>query len=259
MCASQQRKCRSALSTAVVTALALAASAALPGSAAAADGGSAAPLRAGNADALAKALSNPIAALISVPFQFNYDTGYGADGDRWTLNVQPVVPITLSEDWNVISRTILPVQTQTGVVAVASDPTQSGIGDVIQSFFFSPKAPTAGGWVWGAGPVLMLPTASDDALGTEKWSAGPTAVALRQTAGGWTYGALANHLWSFAGDGDRADVNATFLQPFVSKALGRGRTVSANLESTYAWNGGGWTPSARRSARKATRRRRRST
>ncbi len=192
-----------------------------------------------DADALAKALSNPVAALISVPFQLNYDSGYGAggDGERWSLNMQPVVPISLNADWNVISRTILPVIHQSDVVGNGSD---SGIGDVTQSLFFSPKKPTASGWIWGVGPAFLLPTASEDVLGTEQWAIGPTAVVLKQTAAGWTYGALVNYLVSVAGDDDRADINSMFLQPFLSKGLGKGRTVTVNLESTYDFEGDAW-------------------
>jgi hypothetical protein len=183
-------------------------------------------------DALAKALSNPVASLISVPFQLNYDTGYAAGGYRWTLNVQPVIPRSISEDWNVISRTILPVIHQHDVVDNGS---QSGVGDTVQSLFFSPKKPTASGWIWGIGPAFMLPTATENVLGSEKWSIGPTAVLLRQTASGWTYGALVNHLWSVAGNGNRGNVDATFMQPFLAKGIGKGRTFTVNFESTYDW------------------------
>jgi len=189
-------------------------------------------------DVLAKQLSNPVAALISVPLQLNYDTGYANDGDKWTLNVQPVVPVDMSRDWNLISRTIVPVIRQTKVV---NNSTQTGLGDTVQSLFFSPKAPTASGWIWGAGPVFLLPTATKDELGAEKWGLGPTAVALKQTSDGWTYGALANHIWSVAGDDARADVNATFLQPFLSKGIGQGRTLTVNTESTYDWERKQWT------------------
>ncbi|HMN43345.1 MAG TPA: hypothetical protein PKE27_02160 [Povalibacter sp.] len=191
-----------------------------------------------DADALAKQLSNPVAALISVPLQLNYDTGYANDGEKWLLNVQPVIPISLNDDWNLISRTILPIVDQHDVVNAGS---QSGIGDITQSLFFSPKKPTASGWIWGVGPAFLLPTATDDLLGTEKWGLGPTAVALKQTQTGWTYGALVNHIWSVAGDDDRADVNSTFLQPFLSKGLGQGRTATINLESSYDWDRGQWT------------------
>ena len=197
------------------------------------------PEPASDADQLAKQLSNPVAALISVPLQLNWDTGYGAggDGERWQLNIQPVAPFHLNEDWNVISRTILPVIDQEDVVPGESD---SGIGDITQSLFFSPKKPTSSGWIWGVGPAFLLPTASDDALGAEQWAIGPTAVALKQTESGWTYGALTNYLVSVAGDEDRDDVNALFLQPFLSKALGRGQTVTLNFESTYDFEGDAW-------------------
>jgi hypothetical protein len=192
-----------------------------------------------DADALAKALSNPVSALISAPFQLNYDEGYAAgEGERWTLNIQPVVPIGISDDWNLISRTITPLIAQDGVIG---DGSQSGLGDIVQSVFFSPKEPTGSGWIWGAGPVFMLPTATDDVLGAEQWGIGPTAVTLKQTDSGWTYGALVNHIVSVAGDDARADVNATFLQPFVAKSLGNGRTANVNFESTYDWEASQWT------------------
>lgn len=192
-----------------------------------------------DADAMAKQLSNPVAALISVPFQFNYDDGYGAggDGERFSLNIQPVAPFSINEDWNVISRTILPVIDQEDVIG---DSSQFGLGDTTQSFFFSPKKPTASGWIWGVGPAFLLPTATESELGTEQWAIGPTAVVLKQTADGWTYGALVNYLVSVAGDNDRADVNSMFLQPFVSKAIGQGRTITANFESTYDFEGDAW-------------------
>jgi hypothetical protein len=194
-----------------------------------------------NADELAKKISNPVSSLISVPMQLNWDTDIGpsGDGERYTLNVQPVIPVSISADWNLISRTIVPLIDQSDIFAGAGS--QSGLGDVLQSIFFSPKAPTARGLIWGAGPVLLLPTASDDLLGTEKWGIGPTAVVLTQTPGGLTYGALVNHVESVAGDDDRVDVSRTFLQPFLAQALGRGRTVTFNFESTYDWEEEQWT------------------
>lgn len=194
-----------------------------------------------NADELAMKLSNPVSSLINLPMQLNWDTDIGpaGDGERYTLNIQPVIPVSISADWNLISRTIVPLVDQSDVFAGAGS--QSGLGDVLQSLFFSPKAPTAGGVIWGAGPALLLPTASDDLLGSEKWGIGPTAVVLTQTPGGLTYGALANHVESVAGDDDRADISRTFLQPFVAKALGRGRTVTFNFESSYDWDQEQWT------------------
>ncbi len=188
---------------------------------------------------LAKRLANPIAALISVPFQFNYDSDIGPadDGERATVNIQPVIPVTLNEDWNIISRTIVPIIWQDDILPDAGS--QFGIGDVLQSFFFSPSTPTAGGIIWGVGPVFRLPTATDDLLGAEKWGLGPSAIALRQ-AGGWTYGALFNHVWSVAGDDDRADINATFLQPFVSFTNDDAWTFSLQTETVYDWDSEEW-------------------
>ncbi len=188
---------------------------------------------------LAEKLSNPVADLISVPIQGNWDTGIGpADADRTTINVQPVIPFSLNPDWNAISRTIVPIIDAESPVAGGED--ESGLGDVLQSFFFSPKAPTESGWIWGIGPAFLLPTASEDALGSEKWAAGPTLVVLKQEKG-WTYGALANHLWSYAGEDDRADVNATFVQPFLSFTTKTHTTLTLNTESTYDWTQNQWT------------------
>jgi len=187
---------------------------------------------------IARKLNNPISDLISVPFQLNYDDNIGPTdkGSRWLLNIQPVIPVALNEDWNVISRTILPL-IQLNDVPPGAD--TNGVGDVFQSFFLSPRTPTASGWIWGVGPALLLKTASDDLLGAGKWAAGPTAVVLKQNSG-WTYGALTNHVWSFAGDGDRADVNSTFIQPFLAYTTPRFTTVTLNTESTYDWNAEQW-------------------
>lgn len=201
---------------------------------------------------LAKKLSNPIAALVSVPFQLNYDEKIGSaeNGKKWLLNIQPVVPVELNKDWNVISRTILPVVSQKDVIPGAGD--QSGIGDVVQSFFFSPKAPTADGWILGAGPVFLLPTGSEDELSARKWGAGPTAVALKQGSG-WTYGVLFNHVWSFAGESERADVSSTFLQPFLSYTTPTAWTYGINTESTYDWKNKQWSVPINLTASKVTK------
>jgi hypothetical protein len=187
---------------------------------------------------LAKKLSNPIASLISVPFQFNYDSGYGPDdGEKAYVNVQPVIPIALNDDWNLISRTILPIVWQDDIAGPSGD--QFGLGDITQSLFFSPKAPTESGIIWGVGPVFLFPTATDDFLGGEKWGAGPTAVALKQFDG-WTVGMLANHIWSFAGDEARSDISSTFLQPFVSYTTKDAWTFTLNTESSYNWEAETW-------------------
>ncbi len=185
---------------------------------------------------LAKAALNPVAAMISLPIQYNYDEKIGLQeaGRKNYLNVMPVIPFSIGQDWNLISRTIVPlIDVDGGAVS------QSGVGDITQSFFFSPKAPTAGGWTWGAGPVLLLPTASNKALGADKWGLGPTAVLLKQEHG-WTYGALANHIWSVGGSGS-SDISATFLQPFLQYTTKGLTTYGVNTESIYDWEAKVWT------------------
>lgn len=187
---------------------------------------------------LAKQLSNPVASLISVPLQYNLDKELGAldDGSRTTINLQPVVPFSLNDDWNLISRTIIPYISQDDVTGPSQS--QSGVGDVVQSFFLSPKAPTDGGWIWGAGPVIYLPLGSDN-FSANQWGLGVTGVALRQQ-NGWTYGALANHIWGIDPDvGDDA-ISSTFIQPFVSYTTPTAWTFALNTESTYDWNTEEW-------------------
>lgn len=197
----------------------------------------AAAVQSKEADA-AKALANPLAALISVPLQYNYDkwggTNDGASVSR--LNIQPVIPISLNDDWNLISRTIIPLVDQQDFPNAARN--ESGLGDITASLFFSPKAPTADGWIWGVGPVFLLPTATQDVLGAQKWGLGPTGVALTQT-GPWTVGMLANHIWGGAGSGPN-NVNATFLQPFLSYTTQTHTTLSMNTESSYDWEAKQW-------------------
>ena len=188
---------------------------------------------------LAKQLANPLASLISVPFQSNFDFDVGSDdGFRYTLNVQPVVPVGLSERWNLISRTIVPVVYQAGVLPGMGD--QFGLGDTVQSIFFSRgNHRTAGGLIWGVGPVLLLPTATDDPLGADQWGAGPTGVIVKQQ-GPWTYGLLANHIVSVTGDDDRPDVESTFFQPFLSRTNGS-VTYTVNFEGTFDHEADEWT------------------
>lgn len=187
---------------------------------------------------LAQKLSNPVASLISVPLQFNYDCCIGpSEGARYTLNVQPVVPISLTHDWNLIVRTIVPIIEQNRT-APEVDSTW-GLGDTLQSFFFSPKAPI-GGWIFAIGPAVLWPTGSNG-LSSNKWGAGPTALALRQEHG-WTYGVLTNQIWSFADAGDARgpEVSQTFVQPFLSWTSPTATTVTINSESTYDWKAQEW-------------------
>jgi hypothetical protein len=156
---------------------------------------------------------------------------------KYTVNIQPVIPFSLTHHWNLITRTITPV-------IYAESPVEGGdssygLGDVLQSFFLSPKAPVYD-WILGGGPVFLYPTATDNALGGQKWAAGPTVVLLQQKSG-WTYGVLANKLWSFAGSGHRSNVNTAFLQPFLSYTTSTHTTFGINTESTYDWMSEQWT------------------
>ncbi len=188
--------------------------------------------QADDSQALAKQLANPVASLISVPFQSNFDFGMGEDekGFRYTLNFQPVIPIKINKDWNLISRTILPIIGQSDVVGTSS---QFGLGDVVQSFFFSPNK--AEPFVWGAGPVVLIPTGTNQYLGSQKFGLGFTGLILKQT-GQWTVGSLMNHIWSVAGKESRADVSLTYFQPFLSYTTKTAWTVNLNTEMTYDWN-----------------------
>jgi hypothetical protein len=188
---------------------------------------------------LARQLANPVASLISVPFQFNYDQRIGPreEVQRATLNIQPVVPIKLSSDWNLISRTILPVVNFQGSAGPGSG--QPNFGDTLQSLFLSPARPGPKGVIWGVGPVALVPTATAQLSGLQQWGLGPTGVALVQR-GPWTVGALANHLWSVANNGSKANLNATFLQPFVSYTTRNAWTISLNTESSYDWVADRW-------------------
>jgi hypothetical protein len=181
---------------------------------------------------LAQELTNPIASLYTLPIQFNYDRGLGPGGDGTLrqINLQPLIPITLNDDWSLISRTIIPLVDQEGVTGIGKS--ESGMGDILESLFFSPNKPTRCGWIWGAGPAISIPTATNDALGIDSWAFGPTAVALK-TTGQWTVGALVNHLWATGGD---SNYNATYLEPWVSYVLPTNTTVSMSVESNYDWN-----------------------
>ena len=193
-----------------------------------------------NSDALRKAAQNPVANLISVPVQNNNNFGI-SPGSRIQdiLNIQPVIPIRVSENWNLINRIITPIIYQ----PISNEPVNQGaygFGDLNPSFFFSPSKLHK--LIWGVGPTFVLPTATSPVLGQGKWSAGPTAVVLSQP-GRWTLGALVNNVWSFGGQSDRADVNQMLFQYFINYNLKKGYyitwqpTITANWEAN---NGNRW-------------------
>lgn len=171
----------------------------------------------GGDEALVKAAQNPVANLISIPFQNNFYFNAGAKEDTtiYVLNVQPVIPLELNDDWNLITRTIVPIINQPSLAPGMSS--ETGIGDIQETLFFSPSKP-AGGIIWGAGPAIVFDTASDELLGSGKYSAGPSVVVLRMD-GDWVYGMLAQQVWSFAGDSDRRSVSQALFQPFVNYNL----------------------------------------
>ncbi len=189
---------------------------------------------------LTKKSLNPVADLISLPLQYNQDYGIGTGSTnamKTYLNIQPVVPVHITKDWNIIIRTILPLIDMESPALGVSE--ASGIGDITQSFFFAPKA-LVHGWITGVGPVFYYPTASHESLGTGKWGIGPTFVVLKQEYG-FTYGMLANHISSFAGSGGRPEMSSTFLQPFFGYSTKTYTTFMVNTESTYDWKTSQWT------------------
>ena len=187
---------------------------------------------------LAKAAQNPVGDLISLPFQNNMNFDFGpADRTQNVLNVQPVWPFGLNENWNFITRTIVPVISQP---APGSERT-NGLGDLNFTGFISPKQP--GKIIWGVGPTLVFPTATDEVLGSEKWDAGPSVVVLTMR-GQWVIGALVSNVWSFAGDDDRADVNSFITQYFVNYNLPDGWYLTSAPIITANWEAEGgeqWT------------------
>ncbi|WP_193140842.1 transporter [Meridianimarinicoccus sp. MJW13] len=182
---------------------------------------------------LAQELANPLAAIISVPFQLNHDDNLGLanDGNRTTLNLQPIVPFALDNGANIITRTIIPYIWQEDVIPGTS---QSGFGDVLAKAWYSRTTKT--NLTWGIGPVVRFPTFSD--VSSETWAAGVTGIALQQK-GPWTYGVLANHLRDLEDD-PKVPTNATFVQPFVAYSTEDAWTYSLQSESTYDWEADSW-------------------
>ena len=186
-----------------------------------------------DAGELAKKLSNPVARTSST-FRFKA-TSSGGRPEQRRIPLHLELPARHSsfdhQKLNVVVRTIVPVIQQDDMIGHTS---QGGLGDITQSFFLSPKNPGWHDWVSGIGPVFLYPSATDDLLGSGKVGAGPTVVLLKQEHG-WTYGILANQIWSFAGEGSRPDVSAMFLQPFLAFTTKKHTTFSLNTESTYDW------------------------
>lgn len=163
---------------------------------------------------LARAAQNPVASLISVPFQNNTNFNVGPyEETQNILNIQPVIPFDFSEDWNLITRTIVPIISQPAFAP--GQGRRNGLGDIQLSVFMSPKQPTASGLIWGAGIVSQFDTASSDRLGAGVFGVGPSAVALK-SIGPWVIGGLINNVWSVSEDDGRDDVSVMLIQPFIN-------------------------------------------
>jgi hypothetical protein len=197
------------------------------------------PAAAENTETLRKAAQNPVASLISVPVQNNSNFGIDPDSRiQNVLNIQPVIPAQISKNWNLISRIITPIVFQ----PTSSRPIDQGgygFGDLNPTFFLSPAKP--GKLIWGVGPALVLPTATNPVLGQGKWSIGPSVVALAQP-GKWTLGVLVNNVWSITGQSSRPDVNQMLLQYFINYNLKNGYYLTAQPILTANWetNTGRW-------------------
>ena len=187
-----------------------------------------------SAEQLAKLAQNPVGNLISVPFQNNTNLNYGPDkGTQNVLNIQPVVPISVNEDWNIITRTILPVISMPSLGPGTSS--LNGVGDVVFTAFLSPAQP--GKWIWGAGPVVQAPTNSNSELGNKNWGLGPAFVVLHLEHGDpWVYGALFNNIWSVSGSKTGGSYNNGTLQPFINYNLPGGLYLTSSPIITADWN-----------------------
>jgi hypothetical protein len=179
-------------------------------------------------EALAKAAQNPVANLISVPFQSNTNFGVGPyNKTQEVLNIQPVIPIHLTDDWNLITRWIAPVIYQPQLSPGTSG--EFGLGNITPSLFLSPANP--GKIIWGVGPIFYLPTATGDTLGINRWGAGPTAVVLTSD-GSWLYGALVNNIWAGAGS---VRFNSLLVQPFINYNMPGGWFLTTGPIITANW------------------------
>ena len=179
---------------------------------------------------LAKKTQNPVSDLISLPFQNNTNFHFGPEEETQNiLNIQPVWPVKLNENWNLVTRTIVPIVSQPGMTP--ADDRVNGLGDTTFTGFFSPSAP--GKIIWGVGPILLMPTASEDELGSDKWGAGGSVVFLTMR-GPWVLGSLLSNVWSFAGSGD-SDINLFTWQYFINYNLARGWYLTTAPIITSNW------------------------
>jgi hypothetical protein len=201
-----------------------------------------------SAEELAKLAQNPVGNLISVPFQNNTNLNFGPEkGTQNVLNIQPVIPVSVNSEWNIITRTIVPVISMPSLGPGIDS--RNGIGDTVFTAFLSPAKP--GHWIWGAGPVVQIPTNSNSELGNKNWGLGPSVVVLRIEPGDpWVYGVLVNNVWSLTSDKTGGSYNNGLIQPFVNYNFEGGfyltsapiLTVNWKADSSQQWTvplGGG--------------------
>lgn len=189
---------------------------------------------------VAKEIVNPISKVVRLQFLTSYEPNIGPteDGRLYSFSLLALFPIKLSDHWDVVTRTIIPAIHEDRIFPGAGS--QNGLGDTRLSLFLSPRTIGKSKIVWGAGPIIVLPTATNRYLGGGKWGLGPTAAVVRQS-GGWTYGAMASHVWSTAGEPTRSRFSTTFLQPFLAYTTGRSWTATLTCEPVYSWTTGQWT------------------
>jgi hypothetical protein len=180
---------------------------------------------------LQKAVQNPLANVVNVPFQYNGSFPIGPFSRTQTiLNLQPVLPFRMTERWNLVTRVIMPLVSQPHLNR--QEGTKNGLGDLNPSFFLSPVK--SGKLSWGAGPTFSVPIATNSVIGSGKWAAGPSVIGVVQP-GHWTFGLLANNLWSIAGDKDRPEVNSLLLQYFVNYNFVKGWYFVSSPIITSNW------------------------
>ena len=198
--------------------------------------------------AIIKTSQNPVGNITVFPFQSNFNYGAGPYARfYYNLNVQPVFPIMLSQNWSLVARTIVPVVNapSSAPPAVCAGPggcpSTFGLSNLQEQLFVGPKT-KPGALIWAAGPIFQLPTATPSTLGTGKWAAGPNAVALVMP-GRWVIGTLVTQLWSFAGPSREPNVNSFLVQPFVNYNLpgGWAITTAPVMTSNWAVPGTKWT------------------
>lgn len=187
---------------------------------------------------LPRKLLNPLARVLTIPTSFEYLEGAGLEGNgqSFTARIAPRVPFVLNDDWHLISKTDLAWTTQKNIIGVSE---QEGLTDLTQTLFFSPDRSLGWGVYWGIGPTFALPTATQDFLGTEKFSIGPSAAVYKQT-GPWTSGVLFNHVWSVAGSSHANYVSASRIEPLIAYTAPTATTIAVSAEMNHNWQAESW-------------------